>query len=78
MKDGAFVDQVVAMETKAKQLGIGGKLFYLFPSGGATTTKPSTAFSEFLSPRNLAAAVAAVKDGKVNARQMVDSQHTGQ
>ena len=77
VKDGAYVEQVVAMEAKAKELGIGGKLFYLFPSGGATNTNPSTAYAQFLSPRNLAAAVAAVKAGKVLARQMVDSQHTG-
>lgn len=65
------------METKARELGIGGKLFYLFPSGGASVTTPSTAFSEFLSPHNLQEAVAAVKAGKVAASQMVDSQHTG-
>lgn len=29
-----FVEQVAAMETRAKKLGMGGKLHYIFPSNG--------------------------------------------
>ena len=33
---GPYVEQVVAMEAKAKEIGKGGELYYLFPSGGQT------------------------------------------
>ena len=46
---GPYVEQVVAMEAKAKEIGKGGELYYLFPSGGQTAPGPSmvrhTAFS---------------------------------
>ena len=29
-----FVEQVAAMEARAKQVGMGGKLHYIFPSNG--------------------------------------------
>ena len=33
------------METKAKELGMGGELLYLFPSGGHTDQSPSLAYA---------------------------------
>ena len=60
-KDGHYVDQAVAMETKAKELGMGGELMYLFPSGGTTDQSPSLAYAQFLSPHDLSAAVKAVQ-----------------
>ena len=38
---GPYVEQVVAMEAKAKAIGKGGELYYLFPSGGQTAPGPS-------------------------------------
>ena len=76
-QDGHYVEQVVAMETKARELGHGGELFYLFPSGGHTDQSPSMAHAQFLSPHDLAAAVKAVQAGLVGAEQMIDSIHTG-
>jgi hypothetical protein len=76
-KDGSYVEQVVAMETKAKQLGMGGRLRYLFPSGGHTDQSPSLAYAQFLSPHDLDKAVKAVQSGLVNAEQMIDSIHLG-
>ena len=35
------MEQVVAMEAKAKEIGKGGELYYLFPSGGQTAPGPS-------------------------------------
>jgi hypothetical protein len=69
---GQYVDQVLAMEAKAKELGIGGELYYLFPSGGTTDSKPSRAYAQFISPADIKKAVAAVVAGKVKASQMVD------
>ena len=76
-QDGHYVEQVVAMEAKARELGHGGELFYLFPSGGHTDQSPSMAYAQFLSPHDLAAAAKAVQAGLVGAEQMIDSIHTG-
>eukprot|EP01050_Picozoa_sp_SAG11_P028250 SAG11_NODE_7483_length_1138_cov_1.157844_2_plen_155_part_01 len=76
-KDGHYVEQVVAMETKARELGIRDELFYLFPSGGATDQSPSMAYAQFLSQHDLSAAVKAVQAGLVKAEQLIDSIHTG-
>jgi hypothetical protein len=65
------------METKAKQLGMGGRLRYLFPSGGHTDQSPSMAYAQFLSPHDLDKAVKAVESGLVRAEQMIDSIHLG-
>ena len=43
---GPYVEQVVAMEAKAKEIGKGGELYYLFPSGGQTAPGPSMVRSQ--------------------------------
>ena len=56
-----FGDQVVAMETKAKALGVGGKMHYVYPNGHN--------YGFF------GAGVDTIKHSGVNPRQIVGDLH---